>query len=119
MSLLKISEPGQSPEPHQGKLAVGIDLGTSNSLVCSVRRGGPVPIGDEQGDLVPSVVHFGQNSVVVGHNATPYLLSDTENTIASAKRFIGKNRSDFSDLNIFPYQFSACLLYTSPSPRDS
>lgn len=107
MSLLKISEPGQSPEPHQGKLAVGIDLGTSNSLVSSVRRGGPVPISDEQGDLVPSVVHFGQSSVVVGHNATPYLLSDTENTIASAKRFIGKNRSDFSDLNIFPYQFSA------------
>ena len=58
MSLLRISEPGQSPEPHQGKLAVGIDLGTSNSLVCSVRRGGPAPIADgELGDLVPSVVH--------------------------------------------------------------
>ena len=64
MSLLQISEPGQSPQPHQGKLAVGIDLGTSNSLVCAVRRAGPVPIADgELGDLVPSIVHYGENSI--------------------------------------------------------
>ena len=108
MSLLKISEPGQSPEPHQGKLAIGIDLGTSNSLVCSVRRGGPSPIADgDMGDLVPSVVHFGSESTQVGHQATEFLLSDTENTLTSVKRFVGKNQSDFPDLGIFPYRFEA------------
>jgi|TARA_B110000483_G_scaffold235191_1_gene306352 molecular chaperone HscA len=106
MSLLRISEPGQSPEPHQGKLAVGIDLGTSNSLVCSVRRGGPTPIADgELGDLVPSVVHYGSDAIQVGHAATEYLLADTENTLTSVKRFIGKNQSDFPDLASFPYRF--------------
>ena len=108
MSLLKISEPGQSPEPHQGKLAVGIDLGTSNSLVCSVRRGGPSPIADgDLGDLVPSVVHFGSDATHVGHQATEFLLSDTENTLTSVKRFVGKNQSDFPDLGLFPYRFEA------------
>ena len=108
MSLLKISEPGRSPEPHQGKLAVGIDLGTSNSLVCSVRRGGPTPISDgELGDLVPSVVYFGSETLEVGHKATEYLLSDTENTLTSVKRFVGKNQSDFPDLDAFPYRFEA------------
>ena len=108
MSLLQISEPGQSPEPHQGKLAVGIDLGTSNSLVCSVRRGGPTPIADgELGDLVPSVVHYGSDAIQVGHAATEYLLTDTENTLTSVKRFIGKNQSDFPDLASFPYRFEA------------
>ncbi len=106
MSLLQISEPGQSPQPHQGKLAVGIDLGTSNSLVCAVRRAGPVTIGDDElGDLVPSIVHYGENSTQVGKQAVPYLLSDTENTLVSVKRFIGKSRDDFSDLSEFPYRF--------------
>lgn len=106
MSLLQISEPGQSPQPHQGKLAVGIDLGTSNSLVCAVRRAGPVPISDgELGDLVPSVVHYGEQSVQIGKEATQYLLSDTPNTLVSVKRFIGKNRADFDDLQDFPYVF--------------
>lgn len=108
MSLLRISEPGQSPEPHQGKLAVGIDLGTSNSLVCSVRRGGPTPIADgELGDLVPSVVHYGRDAIQVGHAATEYLLTDTENTLTSVKRFVGKNQSDFPNLVNFPYRFEA------------
>ncbi len=108
MSLLQISEPGQSPEPHQGKLAVGIDLGTSNSLVCSVRRGGPVPISDDElGDLVPSVVHYGKDAIHVGRAATEYLLTDTQNTLTSVKRFVGKNQSDFPDLSVFPYRFEA------------
>lgn len=106
MSLLQISEPGQSPQPHQGKLAVGIDLGTSNSLVCAVRRAGPTTISDgELGDLVPSVVHYGDYSIQVGKEAIPYLLSDTENTLVSVKRFIGKHSSDFEDLSDFPYRF--------------
>lgn len=106
MSLLQISEPGQSPQPHQGKLAVGIDLGTSNSLVCAVRRAGPVPIADgELGDLVPSVVHYGDKAVQVGKEATEFLLTDTQNTLVSVKRFIGKGRSDFADLSDYPYQF--------------
>lgn len=92
--------------PHQGKLAVGIDLGTSNSLVCSVRRSGPTPVSDgELGDLVPSVVHYSESGVEVGLGATKHLLTDTENTLVSVKRFIGKNRSDFDDLSKFPYQF--------------
>lgn len=85
---------------------MGIDLGTSNSLVCSVRPAGPVPIADgELGDLVPSVVHYSDNSVQIGKEATQFLLTDTENTLVSVKRFIGKSRSDFPSLADFPYQF--------------
>ena len=67
MALLQISEPGQTPEPHQRKRAVGIDLGTTNSLVASVRSAGVESLVDHQGKhLLPSVVHYGEQAVSVG-----------------------------------------------------
>jgi len=67
MALLQISEPGQSAAPHQNRLAAGIDLGTTNSLVATVRSGSPATLPDEEGrHLLPSVVHFGEEAVIVG-----------------------------------------------------
>lgn len=93
MALLQISEPGQSPEPHQHKLAVGIDLGTTHSLVAAVRSGTPEVLTDAQGRaLLPSVVRYlADGSVTVGFDALAHQASDSANTIASAKRFIGRS----------------------------
>ena len=96
MSLLQISEPGQSPEPHQHKLAVGIDLGTSNSVVASVRQGDVQTLADSEGrDLLPSVVSYSGQQVRVGYEAAELLMQDGDACLQSVKRFMGKNRADF------------------------
>jgi molecular chaperone HscA len=109
MAFLQISEPGLSVAPHQQKLAVGIDLGTTNSLVASVRSGTPSTLKDEQGEsILPSVVHYSESGVFVGKKALSLATTDPENTIISAKRLMGRS---LSDLNArypnLPYQFIA------------
>ena len=96
MALLQISEPGMSPDPHQRRYAIGIDLGTSNSLVAVCRSGVPDALPDEQGrKLLPSVVHYRAGAApVVGHAAQQALLSDTGNVISSVKRLMGRGLSD-------------------------
>ncbi len=96
MALLQISEPGQSQAPHQRRLAVGIDLGTTNSLVASVMSGTATVLKDEDGQWsIPSVVHYAQDSpVVVGRKAQENAADDPLNTIRSAKRLMGKGASD-------------------------
>ncbi|MFT6985595.1 MAG: molecular chaperone HscA [Psychromonas sp.] len=113
MALLQIAEPGLSAAPHQKKLAVGIDLGTTNSLVATVRSGKASTIVDnQQQDILPSVVHYGERneqgdlSISVGRDAQQYLLSDPLNTLASVKRLIGKALQDL-DRTHLPYQLSA------------
>ena len=96
MALLQISEPGMSPDPHQRRYAIGIDLGTSNSLVAVCRSGMPDALPDEQGrKLLPSVVHYRAGAApVVGHAAQQELLSDTGNVISSVKRLMGRGLAD-------------------------
>ena len=96
MALLQISEPGMSPDPHQRRYAIGIDLGTSNSLVAVCRSGVPDALPDEQGrKLLPSVVHYRAGAApVVGHAAQQTLLSDTGNVISSVKRLMGRGLAD-------------------------
>ena len=98
MALMQISEPGQSPEPHQRKLAVGIDLGTTNSLVATFRSGSLQVLADEQGRaLLPSVVHYADSgSVVVGDEAQSFAAEDPSNTLASVKRLMGRSYADVS-----------------------
>lgn len=95
MALIQIAEPGQSTTAHQHRLAVGIDLGTTNSLVASVRSGdvSTLPGPDDQ-HLLPSVVHYGENGVVVGLEAQQFSLTDPLNTIVSVKRFMGRGVKD-------------------------
>ena len=94
MALLQIAEPGQSEAPHQKRLAVGIDLGTTNSLVAAVRSGSADVLADAHGHRsVPSVVHFAKDQdPVVGH-AAEALAEDALSTIRSAKRMMGKGCS--------------------------
>jgi molecular chaperone HscA len=98
MALLQIAEPGLAAAPHQHRLAVGIDLGTTNSLVATVRSGLPTVLGDDQGrTLLPSVVHYGVDGTLsVGDAARAHALADPLNTIASAKRLIGRSLTDIS-----------------------
>lgn len=108
MALLQISEPGQSPQPHQRKNAVGIDLGTTNSLVATVRSGSEVILPDEQGrDLLPSVVHYESGGVsCVGHEAAEHNSSDPLNTLSSIKRLLGRGVEDIKTLgDRLPYEF--------------
>jgi len=107
MALLQISEPGQSSAPHQHRFAVGIDLGTTNSLVACVRSGEAVCLADEQGrKLLPSVVHFGENDTLLGYEALVKQANDPLNTIASIKRLMGRASEDVSRLgNSLPYEF--------------
>ena len=108
MALLQISEPGQSPQPHQRKNAVGIDLGTTNSLVATVRGGSEVILPDEQGrDLLPSVVHYESGGVsCVGHEAAEHNSSDPLNTLSSIKRLLGRGVEDIKTLgDRLPYEF--------------
>src|SRR5690606_1996740 len=93
MALLQISEPGESPVPHQRKLAVGIDLGTTHSLVAAVRSSVPEALSDAEGRvLLPSVVRYlADGSRQVGYEARAEQSSDTLNTIASVKRLIGRS----------------------------
>ncbi len=96
MALLQISEPGMSPEPHQRKLAVGIDLGTTNSLVAAVRSSVPEVLEDEHRHaLLPSVVSYGDDGrITVGAEAAARAVSDPDNTIVSVKRFMGRGLED-------------------------
>jgi molecular chaperone HscA len=109
MALLQISEPGQSTAPHQHRLAAGIDLGTTNSLVASVRSGKAVCLPDNQDRyLLPSIVNFGSEVVSVGHSAQSLQISDPLNTITSVKRLMGRAIDDLSYLgDVVPYQFVA------------
>jgi molecular chaperone HscA len=107
MALLQIAEPGRAAAPHQHRLAVGIDLGTTNSLVASVRSGLAVVLGDEQGRaLLPSVVHYGDAATSVGDAARALAAADPQNTIASAKRLIGRSPADVASVNL-PYTLEA------------
>ena len=97
MALIQIAEPGQSTTAHQHRLAVGIDLGTTNSLVASVRSGDVDTLPDADGNhLLPSVVHYAETDVHVGVEAQQYSVSDPLNTILSVKRLMGRGREDIS-----------------------
>ena len=107
MALLQIAEPGQSAAPHQHKRAVGIDLGTTNSLVAAVRSGHADTLCDELGrDLLPSVVHYQADAIRVGSDAKREAALDPHNTIVSVKRMMGKALADM-DTRQLPYQFVA------------
>jgi molecular chaperone HscA len=107
MALLQISEPGQSAAPHEHKWAVGIDLGTTNSLVAVVRSGLAETLSDEQGrELLPSVVHYTADGLRVGHDARREAELDPRNTIVSVKRLLGKALADVPRHKL-PYDFSA------------
>lgn len=107
MALFQIAEPGLSAAPHQHKLAVGIDLGTTNSLVASVKSGQAKTLLDEKNnDMLPSVIHYGEQLISTGHAAKQYFLSDPLNTLSSVKRIIGKSLSDVDSTHI-PYKLSA------------
>ncbi len=107
MALLQISEPGQSPDPHQRRIAVGIDLGTTHSLVAAVRSGVAECLPDADGKvLLPSVVRFLEdNGRQIGAQALAAQAQDPENTIASVKRFMGRGLADIADRNKLPYNF--------------
>jgi molecular chaperone HscA len=106
MALLQIAEPGESTAPHQHRLAVGIDLGTTNSLVATVRSGVAEVLPDSAGrPLLPSVVHYGaQGADLVGHEALARASQDPHNTIISAKRFMGRGLADALASKV-PYEF--------------
>jgi molecular chaperone HscA len=111
MAFLQISEPGQSAVPHQRKLAVGIDLGTTNSLVASVRSGEALTLPDAQGrHLLPSVVRYLSDSEVIGQEAKQQASIDPSNTIVSVKRFLGRSVKDIqAAYPNLPYQFTDSL----------
>ena len=98
MALLQISEPGLSPEPHQQRRGVGIDLGTTNTLVAIVRSGSAEALPDSLGAvLLPSVVCYGEEGITVGGAAKALASSDPKNTIVSAKRYMGRGRDSIDD----------------------
>ncbi|MEY3201092.1 MAG: chaperone protein HscA [Pseudomonadota bacterium] len=106
MALLQISEPGESPAPHQRRLAVGIDLGTTNSLVATVRHSLSVCLPDEAGrELLPSVVRYAEGCVEVGCDALAHQSTDPRNTIVSVKRFMGRGLKDVAHVESMPYDF--------------
>lgn len=107
MALLQIAEPGMSSSPHQHKLAVGIDLGTTNSLVATVRSGMSTVLQDEHGHaLLPSVVRYlPTGEIIVGHEAQAQQSKDPINTIVSVKRFMGRGLNDIADKAHIPYKF--------------
>ena len=109
MALLQISEPGLSAAPHQRRLAVGIDLGTTNSLVATVRSGQAEMLADNQGHhLLPSVVHYQEQGHVVGYDARTNAALDPANTISSVKRMMGRSLADIqARYPHLPYQFQA------------
>lgn len=107
MALLQIAEPGQSPQPHQRRLAVGIDLGTTNSLVAALRSGISEPLPDQNGQIIlPSAVRYHADRVEVGQSAKDAAASDPLNTIISVKRLMGRGISDVKHLGEqLPYRF--------------
>lgn len=109
MALLQISEPGQSAQPHQHRLAVGIDLGTTNSLVATVRSGVPETLADAQGEVIlPSVVRYLPETIWVGSEAKHSAAQDPLNTVVSVKRLMGRGLADVQQLGTqMPYHFVA------------
>ncbi len=107
MALFQISEPGQSPEPHQQRLAVGIDLGTTNSLVATVRSGAATVLPDAQGrSLLPSIVRYlPDGKVEAGYAAQAHQADDPKNSIASVKRYMGRGLKDVAHAENAPYDF--------------
>ncbi|ECF0601401.1 Fe-S protein assembly chaperone HscA [Salmonella enterica subsp. enterica serovar Give] len=111
MALLQISEPGLSAAPHQRRLAAGIDLGTTNSLVATVRSGQAETLPDHEGrHLLPSVVHYQQQGHTVGYAARDNASQDTANTISSVKRMMGRSLADIqARYQHLPYRFKASV----------
>lgn len=107
MALLQISEPGQSTNPHEHRLAAGIDLGTTNSLIASVKSGKTSTLVDEQGnESLPSVVRYTKNNIIVGDAAKLMAADDPLNTISSVKRYMGRGLKDIKELGgRRPYEF--------------
>ncbi|MBX8575233.1 Fe-S protein assembly chaperone HscA [Pseudomonas cichorii] len=107
MALLQIAEPGQSPKPHQRRLAVGIDLGTTNSLVAALRSGLSEPLADADGQIIlPSAVRYHADRVEVGLSAKAAASVDPFNTVLSVKRLMGRGLSDVKQLGEqLPYRF--------------
>jgi len=107
MALMQIAEPGESTAPHQHRIAVGIDLGTTNSLVAAVRSGTAEVLRDaEYQPLLPSVVrYFADGRIVVGREAKESQAEDPANTIVSVKRFMGRGIADVACYGVLPYQF--------------
>ena len=125
MALLQISEPGQPPEPRAQRLAVGIDLGTTNSLVATVRSGAATVLPDEQGrPLLPSIVRYlGGGGIKVGYAAQAHQAGDPSNTIASVKRLMGRGwkelartLGDAADAENAPYDFVTRPAWCSSKP---
>ena len=108
MALLQIAEPGQSTVPHEHRLAAGIDLGTTNSLIASVKSGSASTLSDLEGqDILPSVVSYQESGILVGKAAQALSVEDARNTITSAKRLIGRSLSDIqSKYPSLPYEFT-------------
>ncbi|MBU2926393.1 Fe-S protein assembly chaperone HscA [Colwellia sp. 4_MG-2023] len=108
MALLQIAEPGLSTVPHEHRLAAGIDLGTTNSLIASVQSGEASTLVDQDGrDILPSIVSYQPNDILVGEGAKSLSVSDPQNTIVSAKRLIGRSLADIqSKYPSLPYQFT-------------
>jgi len=108
MALLQIAEPGESTAPHQHKLAIGIDLGTTNSLVATVRSGLAETLADENDEhLMPSVVQYTADSIVIGKTARDNSVNDPMNTLHSIKRLMGRGFAEIqATANHFPYEFS-------------
>jgi len=109
MALLQLSEPGMSPDPHQRRTVVGIDLGTTHSLVAVVRHGLAECLPDASGRvLLPSVVRYlADGGRQIGHDAQAHQASDAENTVASVKRLMGRAVSDLAQATQLPYRFSS------------
>ena len=95
MALLQIAEPGQSSAPHEHRIAIGIDLGTTHSLVATVLSGKAKVLNDEHGRvLLPSIVHYSTNTTEYGDAAKPFITTDPKNSIVSVKRFMGRSKAD-------------------------
>lgn len=125
MALLQISEPGLSAAPHQHRLAVGIDLGTTHSLVATVRSGETQTLADHDGrHLLPSVVHYHADGLTVGWEARQQAALDPVNTVSSVKRLMGRSLSDIRQrYPHLPYRFEASenglpVLQTAAGPRN-
>jgi len=106
MALLQISEPGQAPDPHARRIAIGIDLGTTHSLVASVRNGVAECLPDDQGRVIlPSAVRYlGNGKRAIGHDALAAQAEDPQNTIVSVKRFMGRGVADIANATQLPYE---------------
>ncbi|MDC6165921.1 Fe-S protein assembly chaperone HscA [Paucibacter sp. XJ19-41] len=120
MALLQISEPGQSPNPHERRIAVGIDLGTTHSLVASVRHGVAECLPDEQGRVIlPSAVRYlEEGRRQIGAAAFASQADDPENTIVSVKRFMGRSLADVANRDKLPYRFEDTPGMLSIATRD-